>query len=239
MTIRLGSCALTLLLMLSSAGLAQMGGGMGHGGGMGTGPVTGMSGGMFMPGGMGMGSGMMNDVSVGPDGTAYVLRRTGQTQPGGMMQPGGVSQTKTELVAIDRLSGTEKWKVAIDAEMVSEPVFAKDGRLFVTAADVLIAQSASTITVLRKARLLVIKPAGSGATVTSTDVESDVLSAPRIAPDESVVYATGFERAGFMGGSNDNDSVPAGQTDLYAFNIDGTRRFKVTIGRAQFNMPPR
>ena len=94
MTIRMGSCALALLLMASSAGLAQMRGGMGHGGGMGTGPVTGMSGGMFMSGGMGMGSGMMNDVAVGPDGTAYVLRRTGQAQSGGMMQPGGISQTK-------------------------------------------------------------------------------------------------------------------------------------------------
>lgn len=238
MKIRMGSCALTLL-MASSAGLAQMGGGMGHGDGMGAGPATGMSGGMFMSGGMGMGSGMMNDVAVGPDGTAYVLRRTGQAQPGGMMQPAGMSQTQTELVAVDGRSGTEKWKASIDAEMVSEPAFAKDGRLFVTAADVVITQSGSTITVSRKARLLVIKPAGSGATVTSTDVESDMLSAPRIASDESVVYATGFEMAGFMAGLNDNDSVPAGQTDLYAFNMDGTRRFKVTIGRAQFNMPPR
>ena len=155
-----------------------------------------------------------------------------------MMRSGGMSQTKPELVAIDRISGTEKWKVAIDAEMVSEPAFAKDGRLFVTASDVLITQSGSTIAVSRKARLLVIKPAGSGASVASTDVESDVLSAPRIAPDESVVYATGFEMAGFMSGSNDNDSIPAGQSDLYAFSMDGTRRFKVTIGRAQFNMPP-
>ena len=172
-----------------------------------------------MSGGMGMGSGMMNDVAVGPDGTAYVLRRTGQAQPGGMMQPGGVSQTKAELVAVDGRSGTEKWKAPIDAEMVSEPAFAKDGRLFVTAADVLIRQSGSTITVSRKARLLVIKQAGSGATVTSTDVESNLLSTPRIAPDESVVYATGFEMAGFMAGWNDNDSVPAGQTDLYAFKL--------------------
>ena len=239
MTIRMGSCLLTLILLASSDGLAQMGGGMGHGGGMGTAPGTGMSGGMFMSGGMGMGSGMMNDVAVGPDGTAYVLRRTGQAQPGGMMQPGGIGQTKSELVAVDGRSGAEKWKVPIDAEMVSEPAFAKDGRLFVTVADVLITQSGSTITVARKARLLLIKPAGSGATVTSTDVESDVLSAPRIAPDESVVYATGFEMEGFMAGSNDTDSIPAGQTDLYAFNIDGTRRFKVIIGRAQFNMPPR
>ena len=190
-----------------------------------------------MSGRIGMGSGMMNDVAVGPDGTAYVLRRAGQAQPGGMMQPGGTTQMNSELVAIDPVTGAEKWKAPIDAEMVSEPAFAKDGRLFVTAADVLTTPSGTTM-VSRKARLLVIKPSGSGATVTSTDVESDVLSAPRIAPDESVVYATGFEMAGFMWNSNHDDSVPAGQTDLYAFNVDGTRRFKVTIGRAQFfNMP--
>jgi outer membrane protein assembly factor BamB len=239
MTIRMASFAVTLTLIVSSGGLAQMGGGMGHGGGLGNGPAPGMAGGMSMSGGMGIGSGMMNDVAVGPDGTAYMLRRTGQPQRGGMMQPGGTSQIKAELVAIDGISGAEKWKVSIDAEMVSEPAFAKDGRLFVTAADVLTTGSGTTTTVSRKARLLVIKPGGTGATVTSTDVESDVLSAPRIAPDESVVYATGFEMVGFMAGSDDNDSVPAGQTDLYAFNIDGTRRFKVTIGRAQFNMPPR
>ena len=74
MAIRMGSCALPLILMATSRAVAQMGGGMGQGGGMGSGPV--------MSGGMGMGSGMMNDVAVGPDGTAYVLRRTGQAQVG-------------------------------------------------------------------------------------------------------------------------------------------------------------
>ena len=235
-----GSCALAVIVCAGSGAVAQMSGGMGQGNGPMHGQGVGTAAAMGMSGGMGMGSGMMNDLAVGPDGSVYVLRRLGTPRSGGMMQGGNAGEWKTELVAIDGRNGAEKWKLEIDAEMVSEPAFAKDGRLFVTAADIVRTQAGGTITVARKARLLVIRPVGTGASIIATaDVESDVLSAPRIAPDESLVYATGFEMAGVMWNSTDNDSVPAGQSDLYAFGLDGSRKFKVTIGRAQFNLPPR
>lgn len=239
--------SLAVLFLSASIAVAQMGGGMGDGSMHNQGSGSGMGSGrdMGMSGGMGMGSGMMNELAVGPDGTAYVVRRNGPAQTGGMMQPGNTS-SKTELVALDVRNGSEKWKLEIDAEMVSEPAFGKDGRMFLTAADVQgqTAQgggmmSPGTNAVARKARLLVIVPAGTSASVTGkTDVDSDVLSAPRIATDETgnyVVYATGFEMPGMGGNANDNDTTASGQRDLYAFTPDGRVKFKVKIGQAQFN----
>ena len=259
--------SLALLFVFASIAVAQMGGGMGNGSmhGQGNGPGSGMGsgdmsggmgaggmglgGGTEMGGGMGMGSGMMNDLAVGPDRTAYILRRTGTPQPGGMMQSGNNSW-KTELVALDLRNGAEKWKIEVDAEMVSEPVFGKDGRIFVTAADVrgqgtqgggMMTPGTSGVT--RKAQLLVIVPAATSASVMAkTDVDSDVLSAPRVAPDDAggyVVYATGFEMSGMGRNEDDRDSAASGQRDLYAFTPDGRVKFKVKIGQAQFNQPAR
>ena len=251
--------SLALLLFSASIAVAQMGGGMGNGGGpmhgQGTDANSGMgpggmgAGGMGPGGGMGMGSGMMNDLAVGPDGTAYILSRTGTPQTGGMMQSGNNSR-KTELVALDLRNGAEKWKIEVDAEMVSEPVFGKDGRIFVTAADVrgqgtqgggMMTPGTSGVT--RKAQLLVIVPAATSASVMAkTDVDSDVLSAPRVAPDDAggyVVYATGFEMSGMGRNDDDRDGATSGQRDLYAFTPDGRVKFKVKIGQAQFNQPAR
>ena len=252
--------SLALLLFSASIAVAQMGGGMGNGSGplhgQGSNGNSGMGmdgmgagGAMGMAGGMGMGSGMMNDLAVGPDGTAYVLRRTGTSQPGGAMHSGSASEWKTELVSIDR-NGAEKWKLEIDADMVSEPAFGTDGKLFVTVADIQgqAAQSGGMMnsgsgSATRKARLLVIVPTANSASVAAkTDVESDVLSAPRIAPDGAgsyFVYVTGYEMSGMGRNAEDRDGVSSGQRDLYAFTPAGAVKFKVKIAQSQFNQPPR
>ena len=245
--------SLALFFVSASIAVAQSGGGMGNGSmhGGGTGSAMGMAAanGMGIAGGMGVGSGMMNDLAVGPDGTAYILRRTGTAQSGGMMQPGNTSW-KTELVALDLRNGAERWKIEIDGEMVSEPAFGKDGRIFVTVADIhgrtsqegwMMNPGANEVA--RKARLLVIAPAGMSASVAAkTDVESDVLSAPRVAPDDAgsyIVYATGFEISNMGPNQDDRDTTASSQRDLYAFTPDGRVKFNVKIGQAQFNQPVR
>lgn len=265
---RLFSRTALLALMLTTLVFAQMGGGMGsgNGGGMmgpgnpGTPSNPGQNNGMhqsqandhgmgnaFMNA-MNMGMGgreMMDGPTVGVDGTAYVVRSLAQTATGTTTQ----AQLRHELVAVNVRDGSARWKLELTGGMISEPALAKDGKLFLTLADFPAATqtgggmmnpggNAGT----GKAKLLVISADQISARITATiEVESDVLSAPRVAVDETgsyVVYVTGFER-GSMGNSNgnDNDTIAAGEKHLYAFNPDGRLRFRLKLGEARIGVP--
>jgi outer membrane protein assembly factor BamB len=257
---RLFSRAALLALMLTTLVFAQMGGGMGNGSGggmMGPGnpgtPSTpgqnnGMHQGQTTDHGMGnalmnamnMGMGgreMMDGPTIGADGTAYVVRSIAQTTATTTTQ----TQLRHELVAINVRDGSARWKLEITGGMISEPALAKDD--FPTATQtgggmMNPGNAAGT----GKAKLLVISSDPGSARITSTiEVESDVLSTPRVAVDETgsyVVYVTGFER-GSMGYSsgNDNDTIAAGEKHLYAFNPDGRLRFRLKLGEARIGVP--
>ncbi|MEK7409708.1 MAG: hypothetical protein AAB225_31995 [Acidobacteriota bacterium] len=70
-----------------------------------------------------------------------------------------------------------------------------------------------------------------------------MLSAPKIATGAAgnyVVYAYGMEMAGMgLHNTDDRDSIPAGERDLYAFGPDGRLKFKVKLSQAQVGIPPR
>jgi hypothetical protein len=85
------------------------------------------------------------------------------------------------------------------------------------------------------------KRASANRITATIEVESDVLSTPRVALDETgsyVVYVTGFER-GSMGNSNGNENhtIAAGEKHLYAFNPDGRLRFRLKLGEARIGIP--
>ena len=72
----------------------------------------------------GMGAGMMANLSVGLDGTPYLVRRTTPATAGQMMrQP---AQAKSELVALDPQTGATKWKLERTSNHISEPSVARD-----------------------------------------------------------------------------------------------------------------
>jgi hypothetical protein len=61
------------------------------------------------------------------------------------------------------------------------------------------------------------------------ELDSDVLSAPRTATDETgnyVVYVTGFGM-----GADDKDAIASGQKHLFAFTPDGRIKFSVKINQ--------
>ncbi len=247
-----------LVLILGVAALAQMGGGMmgpnNPGNPMGPGQNNGMHQGQGMGQGMGsavmnamnMGMGgreMMDGPAVGPDGTAYVVRAIPQTSTSSN-QP---NQLRQELMAVNARDGSARWRLEITGGMVSDPARAKDGRIFLTVSEFSMETQTGGGMMnpgsgAGKARLLVIASDPFSARIATTiDVESDVMSTPRVAADETgnyVVYVTGFER-GARNGSNsgDNDSMAAGEKYLYAFNPDGRLRFRLKLAEARVGMP--
>lgn len=264
---RLFSRAALLALVLTTLVFAQMGGGMGNGNGggmMGPGnPSTpsnpgqnnGMHQGQTTDHGMGnalmnamnMGMGgreMMDGPTIGADGTAYVVRGLSQSTSTTTQ-----AQLRHELVAINVRDGSARWKLEITGGMISEPALAKDGKLFLTLADFPTAtqtgggmMNSGNATGTGKAKLLVISSDPGSARITTTiEVESDVLSTPRVAVDETgsyIVYVTGFERGSMGNGSvNDNDTIAAGEKHLYAFNPDGRLRFRLKLGEARIGVP--
>jgi len=103
----------TAVLALLPLGLwAQMNGGLTGFGMMGQ-AMTGM--GAFGP-------------VVGPDGTAYALRQSVANT--GMM--GAATAAGTDLVAINPADGTARWTLRVNGYMLSEPILAPDGKIFLT-----------------------------------------------------------------------------------------------------------
>ncbi len=259
---------LALALILSTAAaFAQMGGGMGSGmasGGMhgsgqpgqsGNGGGPGMVGGAGMMGaGMSMGEGMMNDLSVGADGTIYIVRPVQAQAP---LTPGNPSQQyafKQELAAISPADGTVRWKLELTGGHVSQPVVGKDGRLFLGVDDgQMMSQGQQGGGMMNpgnsaqssKSRFLVISATATSATITATvQVDSDILGAPQIvstgvSPSDYVLYVTGMEMPNRGGNVDDRDSIPAGEKTLYAFLPDGRLKFKVKIGQTMAGTTPR
>ena len=249
---KLFSRAVLVALVSASLSFAQMGGGMGNGmgGGMmgpgssGTAGTTGMNPGQGMGSGMGMSGAMgsremMDGPTVGPDGTAYVVRlASASTSNQGMMSPSS-SAFKYELVAISVWDGSAKWKLEITGTMVSEPTLAKDGKIFMTASDFVMSNQSQSgggmmnpgsSTTSRKSRLIIVTTDLVSARISNTvEVDSDVLSAPRTATDETgnyVIFVTGFEM-----GADDKDAIASGQKNLYAFTPDGRIKFSVKINQ--------
>jgi len=254
--IRIAAVSVVTLTLLSTIAFAQMGGGMGSGtgnGGMhGSGqPGTGMGSGMM---GAGMGNGMMNDLTVGPDGTVYVVRPVQVQAP---MTPGNPSQQyafKQELAAISPADGVVRWKLEFTGSHVSEPVMGKDGKLFLGLDDgQMMSQGQQGGGMMNpgnsaqsnKSRFLVISATATSATITTTvQVDSDIFGAPQVVstgvgPTDYVVYVTGMEMPSNGSNVDDRDSIPAGEKTLYAFLPDGRLKFKVKIGQTMVGIQPR
>lgn len=238
-----------LALAVAVIGYAQMGGGMMGPGSSGP-SGQGMGNGTGMGSGMGMGSReMMDGPAVGPDGTAYVVRRV-PTTSSTIQQQMTPSSTgfKNELVAVNVRDGSAKWKLEITGGMVSDPALAKDGKIFFTASEFGMTgqgQSGGMMdsgnSASEKARLIIVTTDLVSARITkAVDVDADVLSAPKIATDETgnyVVYVVGFEM-GVMG-AGDNRDASAGEKNLFAFTPDGQLKFKLRLSEAQVGIPPR
>ena len=242
-----------LATVLVPLGFAQMNGGMGGGGmmgpgtpsngsaGMGSGMGGGMNGGM--QGGMsGMGSeaGMMSSgLVVGSDGTAYVLRQTGGTSQ--QMMGGTQQATKTELVALNPLNGNTNWKLEITGTMISEPVLAKDGTIFLTTSEPGMdsdtergggMHSSNNSTSNAKPALLIITATVSSARVQNrVEIDADVLSTPRLTPDGQTIYVVATQMAQMMG--NTSSTSATGGSTLYAFGPGGNLKFKVQLAQFQ------
>ncbi|MCW5983539.1 MAG: hypothetical protein KIT09_35940 [Bryobacteraceae bacterium] len=233
--LRQGSRLLILVLGLTAASLAQMGGGMmggdhgnGYGGMMGN-SLGGMMGGS-LSGMMGGGSGL----AVGTDGTLYITRSaTPQAQ--------GQAQTaSTQLAALDS-NGNAKWTLSINANRASQPTLGKDGTLFVTTSDWMNwmydwMYNRSTPAAGSTSNLLIIKPAETSASVAVTvPLAGHVASAPQIAADSAggyvvyVVTVDGFHGAGF------NTSTTSG-TYLNAFSPTGTLKYRVQLSQGGYGM---
>lgn len=237
-----------LALAVAAIGFAQMDGGM-------MGPGSSGPSGQSMGNGTGMGSGMgmgsremMDGPAVGPDGTAYVVRRVPTTSSSQQQMSPSSTGFKNELVAVNVRDGSAKWKLEITGGMVSDPALAKDGKIFFTASEFGMTgqgQSGGMMdsgnSASEKARLIIVTTDLVSARITKTvEVDADVLSAPKIATDETgnyVVYVVGFEM-GFMG-AGDNRDASAGEKNLFAFTPDGQLKFKVKLSEAQVGIPPR
>lgn len=240
---RLFSRTALLAAAFTTLTFAQMGGGMGPGNsnnpgttGMNSsqGMVSGMGSTMGMSGAMGSRE-MMDGPTVGPDGTVYVVRHVStSTTNQGMMSP-STGASKYELVAINATNGATNWKLEVAGTMVSEPVLAKDGKIFMTASDFVMngknqsgggMMNPGTATgTTRKSRLIVVTAvSGSASTSNTTELDSDVLSAPKVTAEATnySVYVTGFEM-----GVDDKDAIASGQKILYAFTPAGSLKFSV------------
>jgi hypothetical protein len=159
----------------------------------------------------------MEELAIGSDGTAHTVR--------------GTAAGKLELLAISVKDGTSKWKLEVPDGVVTEPVLGKDGRLFLAVLD------------SPKSKLLVIKSDLVSARLeTTVQLDTDMLSVPQIAPDETgaayVVYVTGWKMGRFIWG-DDGDTAAAGERYLYTFWPDGRLKFKVKLSEAQVGLAPR
>ncbi|MFZ5928178.1 MAG: hypothetical protein ACOYX1_12090 [Acidobacteriota bacterium] len=280
--VRIGFVSALAPILFTVAAFAQMGGGMGSGMGPGMGSgmgsglgsggtqdprqpgqfgngvgpgmtgVNGMTGANGMMG-AGMGNGMMNDLTVGPDGTVYVVRPVQLLAP---LTPGNPSQQyayQQELAAISPVDGTIRWKLQLTGGHVSQPVVGKDGKLFLAVrGGQVMAQGQQNGGMMNPGetdppnypRFLVISAAATSATIERTvEVDSDILGEPQVTstgagPSDYVIYVTGMEMPGGSATVTDTDSIPAGEKTLYAFQPDGTLKFKVKIGQTMVGVTP-
>ena len=214
--------ALAVPLSLAQMGNGGMGGGSTGNAGVGNG-MTRMAG--TMSGGMGD---MMLGPTVGPDGTAYVVRTSNSSQ--GMMS----NQTpKAELVAINPSSGKASWSLSIGGAMASEPALSKDGlTIFMTTSEAGFVISRSGTSSGQKPALLIIANSSTSARIQNkVEIDADILSAPRLTPDGQTVYVIAMEMPQMSG--QDDSTVAAITSTLYAFSPSGALKFKMDLGQVQ------
>lgn len=245
--LRLSAIAVALMPL----SLAQMGGGM-----TGSGVAAGTSGGMMgsgkssssdmggngMMGGMsgsmagGMGGATIPGPVEGPDGTAYTLRRSGTISESIV-----TNQTvKAELIAINPSTGKTSWTLSIDGTMPSAPVLSNDGlTIFLTTSEPDMSTSASgnsthgtgTSSTTKQKPALIIVDVTLARIQKRIEIETDMLSVPRIAPDGQTIYITGLDMP-TMSEQAGTDST-TGAATLYAFSAAGTLKFQVDLGKLQ------
>jgi outer membrane protein assembly factor BamB len=242
-----------VFLAATAIAAAQMGGGMmgfGNPGAPGN-PGQGLGAGMgdAMLGAMNLGMGgreMMDGPTIGPDGTAYVLRAVSSTSTTAANVT--TAQWKYELMAVNVRDGAPRWKLELTAGMLSAPLLGRDGRIFLTESDHRFGgdnaagrMNLATAAATTKAKLLVITATQTSAPVAATtEVEANVLSGLTVASDEAnsyVVYATGHDRGTVTAGTGGQITVTAGEKYLYAFNPDGRVRFRLKLSQARVGVP--
>lgn len=201
-------------------GFAQMMGGGMNGGGTSTGMMgstgsgmsVGMGGGMQGTMGSGMGA-MMPGPVVGSDGTACLLRTTTSTAA-------SITTVKRELIAVNYQTGKANWKLQIDGTMISDPVFGKDGLIYLTTSEPPVGSTAATL----KPALVVVAPASSSARVQNrVELAGDILSAPVISPDGQTIYVVATDMP--------TGSTAATTPTLYGFSPGGALKFKVLLSQ--------
>lgn len=200
-------------------GLAQMGPGMGSGtgNGSGTGTGIGMGPGRGMEGGglAGM-SNIMTGLTVGPDGTAYLVRNTGTTATGMMYGATGGAA----LIAINPQTGSAKWKAPIDGTMMSQPVVSAGGSIFLTTSEPPVLGTTAT----RQPAFLVLS-AATGAVVNRVSIAADMLSLPIVSPDGQTIYVMAVDLSGIA------TAGMSGSSTLYGFSPSGAVKFKVVLSQ--------
>lgn len=247
-TFKIGIMVVLFAATLVPVALAQMGGGMmgggwgagGFNGMMDSGTIGGMMGGVLggMMGGV-MGGGMGSTIwgpAVGADGTAYVVRQTA----GGNNASANQIAVTSELAAIDK-TGKVIWTLPVDGPLVSQPVLASDGQIFLTVSGFNFGFGTPTgnnSNAVGQSKLLIVPANGGNAQ--SVTIDADVLSVPKVVPDGSSysIYVTASDM-GFMGWMWNFGSAggqrSTGGSDLYAFSSNGTLKFSVPLSRWQFS----
>ena len=183
----------------------------------------GMGGGMMGFFGMGSGTGMGNMMSgpaVGADGTAYMIRSSNSTTTGGSQQ--------AVLMAINPQNGNTNWSLPMDGTIMSAPVLAKDGTMFLTTSGAFMGFTTTS----QKPALMIISATPTAATVLHrVEIDADVLSVPQLTPDGQTVYVVAADMPGLTNGSS--TTVSTGSSTLYAFSPGGSLKFKVQLGQFQ------
>lgn len=192
--------------------------------------------------GSGMGLGMTDDMTVGPDGTAYVIRSIAAAPPAS----GTSSSWQFELDAISPLDGTVKWKLPISSGRVSSPVIASDGLIYLTVDNyqMFYANYNSGGSMMSPAQaqandgqVLVISASGGSASIMRTiQTSSDVLSAPRIVAAPAggyMVYVLGYDMMSWTSTpASATTTFAPGEKTLYAYRSDGSLKFSVKLPQA-------
>lgn len=194
--------------------------------------------------GSGMGVGMTEDLTITPDGTAYVVRSIASGQPAS----GSTAATswEFELDAISPVDGSTKWKLPISSGRVSAPVVASDGLIYLSVDDYQMFYAnfnagGSMMTPAQAqasdGRILVISATSGSASVMRTiQTSSDVLSAPRIVADPAggyMIYVLGYDMMSWSATStSDAATFAPGQKTLYAYRSDGSLKFSVKLAPA-------
>lgn len=184
---------------------------------------AGMSFGVGMDGAMGMADGA---VTVGSDGTLYILSRvfidaSQATSPADTVQ--------TRLSAVNGKNGNTLWNVVFDENWLTKPVQAPDGRLFLVAFGSMGMQVGMFNTAAdqsQDSKLYIVNPASGQVIGQPVTLAGEVASVPTIVGSGSnyVVYIVTFDM-GYNSNSRSGMQGTRRESTLYAFNQNGILLF--------------